>query len=93
MELNAYQSHDTGEWKDLNLKFILQVYRDFMVFGDMDYLKDMWPVVSKVLERSFKYDHDGDGLIENGGFPDQTYDIWTMTGPRFFTCFFWFLCV
>lgn len=23
-----------------------------------------------------QFDTDGDGLIENGGFPDQTYDTW-----------------
>lgn len=26
------------------------------------------------------FDADGDGMIENAGFPDQTYDIWTATG-------------
>ena len=25
MNINAYTIHDTSEWKDLNLKFILQV--------------------------------------------------------------------
>ena len=28
-----------------------------------------------------KWDTDGDGLIENGGKPDQTYDSWVMLGP------------
>lgn len=27
--LNAYVFHDTKDWKDLNLKFILTVFRDF----------------------------------------------------------------
>jgi hypothetical protein len=27
-----------------------------------------------------KFDTDGDGMIENEGGPDQTYDIWTATG-------------
>ena len=26
------------------------------------------------------FDNDEDGMIENEGFPDQTYDIWTATG-------------
>ena len=26
---NAYNIHDVSEWKDLNVKFVLQVYRDF----------------------------------------------------------------
>lgn len=25
MNINAYTIHDTSEWKDLNLKFVLQV--------------------------------------------------------------------
>lgn len=29
------------------------------------------------------WDEDKDGLIENGGFPDQTYDCWVMSGPRY----------
>lgn len=29
-----------------------------------------------------EWDVDGDGMIENGGFADQTYDVWIMTGTR-----------
>lgn len=29
-----------------------------------------------------KFDKDQDGLIENGGYADQTYDAWVTTGPR-----------
>ncbi|KAL5702704.1 glucosylceramidase [Ranunculus cassubicifolius] len=34
-EMNAYNIHDTSKWKDLNPKFVLQVYRDFAATGDM----------------------------------------------------------
>lgn len=27
--INAYNVHDVGEWKDLNVKFVLQVFRDY----------------------------------------------------------------
>jgi non-lysosomal glucosylceramidase len=27
-----------------------------------------------------RFDLDGDGMIENSGFPDQTYDIWIAKG-------------
>ena len=37
----------------------------------------------QVLEHSMAFDQDNDGLIENGGFPDQTYDCWVMSGPRY----------
>lgn len=46
--INAYHIHDTSKWKDLNLKFVLQVYRDYIVTSDVYYLQDMWPV-AKVL--------------------------------------------
>lgn len=48
----------------------------------MNYLEDMWPCCLAVMEKSESWDKDGDGLIENSGFPDQTYDSWVMTGPR-----------
>lgn len=42
--VNAYLIHDTADWKDLNLKFVLQVYRDYHLTQDRQYLKDMWPI-------------------------------------------------
>lgn len=42
--VNAYLIHDTANWKDLNLKFVLQVYRDYYLTNDSLYLRDMWPV-------------------------------------------------
>lgn len=42
--VNAYLMHDTADWKDLNLKFVLQVYRDYCLTHDSMYLEDMWPV-------------------------------------------------
>lgn len=34
------------------------------------------------MESEMKFDKDQDGLIENGGYADQTYDGWVTTGPR-----------
>lgn len=42
--VNAYLIHDTADWKDLNLKFVLQVYRDYHLTQDSQYLRDMWPI-------------------------------------------------
>lgn len=102
---------------------MLQVYRDFHLTQDSQYLRDMWPVCQvhltpmcrrgrtaytcagnakhefagihvalsrlllrlvwqAVMESEMKFDLDGDGLIENSGYADQTYDGWTVTGPR-----------
>ncbi|PIA35995.1 hypothetical protein AQUCO_03400116v1 [Aquilegia coerulea] len=79
-EMNAYNIHDTSRWKDLNPKFVLQVYRDFAATGDMSFAVDVWPAVCAAIEYMEQFDKDGDGLIENDGFPDQTYDAWTVHG-------------
>ncbi|XP_068652422.1 uncharacterized protein [Aristolochia californica] len=79
-EMNAYNIHDTSRWKDLNPKFVLQVYRDFAATGDMSFGAEVWPAVRAAMEYMEQFDRDGDGLIENDGFPDQTYDAWTVHG-------------
>ncbi|XP_068244667.1 non-lysosomal glucosylceramidase [Palaemon carinicauda] len=89
VRVNAYQIHDISFWKDLNLKFVLQVYRDYVFFQDHDYLVHMWPICRAVMDRCFTYDRDGDGLIENDGQADQTYDSWIMHGPSAYCCSLW----
>lgn len=42
-------------------------------------------LIQTVMETELKFDKDGDGLIENSGYADQTYDGWTVTGPRYST--------
>ena len=79
-EMNAYNIHDTSRWKDLNTKFVLQVYRDFAATRDMAFGVDVWPSVRAAIEYMEQFDRDGDGVIENDGFPDQTYDTWTVHG-------------
>ncbi len=80
IKLNAYNSHDTKDWKDLNLKFILTVYRDYYYLKDLDYLKYMWPYIKSLMITVQSQDHDNDGLIDSEGQPDQTYDAWSVTG-------------
>jgi uncharacterized protein (DUF608 family) len=36
-----------------------------------------------VTDRLKEQDTDDDGLVDNGGFADQTYDAWTVVGARF----------
>lgn len=79
-ELNAYNIHDTSKWKDLNPKFVLQVYRDFAATGDMAFGREVWPAVCAAMDYMEQFDRDEDGLVENDGFPDQTYDAWTVHG-------------
>lgn len=156
VQINSYPVHNVCEWKDLNVKFVLQVFRDFVrlrelaeekekqatapgssrfssiefidkgslmelyamdnrdrdrreaerpadggpvaggktarmyinetngrvyLMDAMVYLRAMWPACKRVMEKSLLWDKDGDGLIENDGSPDQTFDTWTMRGP------------
>jgi len=49
--VNAYLVHNVAEWRDLNLKFVLQCYRDYVLFADSKYLADMFPQVTvQILE-------------------------------------------
>ncbi|KAH7662725.1 Glucosylceramidase protein [Dioscorea alata] len=79
-EMNAYNIHDTSRWKDLNPKFVLQIYRDFAATGDISFGREVWPAVCAAIDYMEQFDRDEDGLIENDGFPDQTYDAWTVHG-------------
>ncbi|KAL4228193.1 Non-lysosomal glucosylceramidase [Mactra antiquata] len=91
LRVNSYNIHPTVDWKDLNLKFILQVYRDYYATNDEDYLRDMYPVMKVLVERSLQWDKDNDGLIENGGFADQTFDAWVVHGASAYCGGLW-LC-
>jgi non-lysosomal glucosylceramidase len=81
-QINQFSWQDTNGWKDLNPKFVLMIYRDFVFTGrkDESFLRDTWPAVQESMAYLNKYDHDGDGLPENEGYPDQTYDTWLVKG-------------
>ncbi|MGC1218139.1 MAG: GH116 family glycosyl hydrolase [Phormidesmis sp.] len=76
----SYQ--DCNQWKDLSSDFVLQVYRAFQFTGstDIDFLEECWPAVVETLRYTKLFDTDGDGLIENSGAPDQTFDDWRLQG-------------
>lgn len=80
LELNAYNLFNTDRWKDLNAKFVLQVYRDVVATGDYSFARAVWPSVYLAVAYLDQFDKDEDGMIENEGFPDQTYDTWSVTG-------------
>lgn len=62
----------------------VQIYRDYIHAQKSNtagtFLEDVYPAILSVMASTEKYDTDGDGMIENSGFPDQTYDIWTARG-------------
>jgi uncharacterized protein (DUF608 family) len=48
-----------------------QVCRDHKVTGSTAFLRAVWPAALDVMTMAQQWDTDGDGLIENSGFPDQ----------------------
>ncbi len=91
VQINQFSWQDTNGWKDLNPKFVLMIYRDFVLTGskDKDFLRYSWPAVQEALAYLRKYDKDGDGLPENEGYPDQTYDEWVVRGESAYSGGLW----
>jgi non-lysosomal glucosylceramidase len=91
VQINQFSWQDTNGWKDLNPKFVLMVYRDFVLTGskDKDFLRYSWPAVQEALAYLRKYDKDGDGVPENEGYPDQTYDEWVVRGESAYSGGLW----
>src|ERR1700687_4482880 len=91
MQINQFSWQDTNGWKDLNSKFVLMIYRDFIFTGsqDKDFLRYTWPSVQEAIAYLRKYDKDGDGIPENEGYPDQTYDEWVVRGESAYSGGLW----
>jgi non-lysosomal glucosylceramidase len=82
-EKTNYTSYqDCNLWKDLGSDFVLQVYRDFVLTGstDLEFLAESWPAVTAALDYLKAFDLDNDGMPENSGAPDQTFDDWRLQG-------------
>jgi non-lysosomal glucosylceramidase len=81
---------DTNNWKDLNSKFVLMVYRDYVLTGRTDkaFLQQTWPAVKGAIEYLRQFDQGG-GIPENSGYPDQTYDSWVVNGVSAYSGGLW----
>lgn len=82
-EKTNYTSYqDCNLWKDLPSDFVLQVHRDFVLTGSTDWelLWDCWDAIVQTLNYLKTFDLDGDGIPENSGAPDQTFDDWRLQG-------------
>jgi non-lysosomal glucosylceramidase len=86
---NAYSWRDINIWKDLNSKFVLQVWRDVILAPAAELARDTWPAVVQAMDYLGRFDRDGDGLPEHDGQPDQTYDQWSMRGPSAYSGALW----
>jgi non-lysosomal glucosylceramidase len=82
IQVNQFSWQNTNGWKDLNPKFVLMIYRDFVFTGrkDMAFLQYTWPSIKESLSYLEQFAHSGDGIPQNDGYPDQTYDEWVVRG-------------
>jgi non-lysosomal glucosylceramidase len=85
---------DTNDWKDLNSKFVLMVYRDYVLSDKKDkaFLQDMFPAVKDAMTYLRQFDR-GAGIPENSGYPDQTYDSWVVRGVSAYCGGLWLAAV
>jgi non-lysosomal glucosylceramidase len=90
-QVNQFSWQNTTDWKDLNSKYVLMVWRDYVFTGrtDVAFLRYTWPSVQEAIEYLRKYDRNGDGIPENDGFPDQTYDEWVVRGESAYCGSLW----
>jgi non-lysosomal glucosylceramidase len=81
---------DTNNWKDLNSKFVLMVYRDYVLTGRKDtaFLRETWPAMKDAIQYLRQFDHGG-GIPENSDYPDQTYDDWVVHGVSAYSGNLW----
>jgi len=86
---NHYAFQDINIWKDLNSKFVLQVWRDAVLLEDRDLAIESWPAIVAAVDYLAAFDRDADGLPEHDGVPDQTFDTWSMRGPSAYSGALW----
>ncbi|KAK5981075.1 Non-lysosomal glucosylceramidase [Trichostrongylus colubriformis] len=98
VQTNAYFLHDTALWRDLNLKFVLDCWRDYKLivekFLDAEQAEQIlhyfYSQSEKIISHAIEdWDDDDDGMIENSGIADQTYDVWTMSGTSAYCGSLW----
>ncbi|WBU57859.1 non-lysosomal glucosylceramidase [Paracoccus sediminicola] len=75
---NDYAYQDSSRWKDLNAMFAICAWRD--VRQDEALAAPLSGPINAAMEALLQFDRDGDGVIENDGFPDQTFDNIPMKG-------------
>lgn len=84
---NQYNFQSVSNWKDLNSKYVLMVWRDYVFSGSSDkaFLQYNYKAVKQAMQFLRQFDKNNDGLIENDGYPDQTYDTWAARGESAYT--------
>jgi non-lysosomal glucosylceramidase len=90
--LNAFDWQNGNVWKDLNPKFPLRAFRDFLYASsrDFDFLKKMFKASAVALDTlEAKFADPKSHIPLNEGIPDQTYDTWRMKGESAYVSLLW----
>jgi non-lysosomal glucosylceramidase len=90
--LNAFDWQNGNVWKDLNPKFPLRGYRDFLYTGsnDLDFLRKVFQTSVLALDTlEERFGHPESHIPLNEGIPDQTYDTWKMKGESAYVSILW----
>ncbi|MBO0683781.1 MAG: bile acid beta-glucosidase, partial [Candidatus Dormibacteraeota bacterium] len=90
---NAYTWTDSTIWRDLNSKLVLLAARNAVLLDDEAAAAEAWPACREAIRYLERFDRDGDGIPENGGLPDQTYDRWAMSGVSAYCGDLWLGCL
>ena len=78
MRLLPGRSGADAEW----CKRLTCACSDYVATGDREFVRDVWPAVKAAMEYCMQFvGGAGDGcMVQNEGFPDQTYDTWDARG-------------
>jgi len=83
LPLGTRADHSFHPAADGQMGLVLQVYREWLISGDDNWLKSVWPTAKRLLDFAWKYwDADKDGVME--GMQHNTYDI-EFYGPNSMT--------
>jgi non-lysosomal glucosylceramidase len=90
--LNGFDWQNGNVWKDLNPKFPLRAYRDFLSTGakDNSFLAEAFRASAVALDTlEKKFGDPASHVPLNEGIPDQTYDTWRMKGESAYITMLW----
>ena len=77
--VNDYTYQDSTQWKDLGAMFVLTAWRSARD-APPERVRALLGPVTQTMEALAVFDRDGDGVIENDGVPDQTFDNIPLSG-------------
>jgi len=84
----AFTRVDGYHRKDMNMQFVLSAWRDYFLWKDRAFLREMYPKIKKAITGALAWDKDGDGVPEVRG-REQTFDAWDMQGCSIYVGCLW----